>query len=81
MTGNCHLSRPAIGNVAKFGLSLEEPDDFYISDKPRMLSWFGVASKSDSRPSCRIAIRLRGGIGRTSKSIGRARPKAPEAQD
>lgn len=48
LTGNCHLTRPAIGNVSKSGLNLEEQHGFYIPDKPRMLSWFewGVASKT-----------------------------------
>lgn len=47
LTGNCHLTRPAIGNVAQSGLTLEEQHGFYIPDKPRLFSWFewGVARK------------------------------------
>lgn len=48
LTGNCHLTRPAIGNVARSGLSLEEQHGFHFPGKPGLLSWFewGIARKA-----------------------------------
>jgi ubiquinone/menaquinone biosynthesis C-methylase UbiE len=40
LTGNCHLTRPAIKNVARSGLTLSSQHGEYRPKGPRWLSWF-----------------------------------------
>ncbi|HET8710619.1 MAG TPA: class I SAM-dependent methyltransferase [Spongiibacteraceae bacterium] len=47
LTGNCHLTRPAIANVAKSGLTLLEDHGFFAQGKRSFIGWmeWGVARK------------------------------------